>query len=219
MPPTALNYFSDIEDPRQKGKVTHSLDKILLISLCGILCGADDWETIETFAENKQAWLGQFVDMRDGVPSHDPLGRVFSIIRPEQFTQCFIEWVQSFIEQRKDVDEETLSVTALDGKIARRSHDKTNSKGAMHMMNAWCCANQLVLEQLVVDKKTNGITAFPDLLKLIDAQGSIITTDALNCQKYITKACIEAGADYLLAVKGNHPILHEYVSYYFEKKT
>ena len=218
MSPTVLNYFSDIEDPRQKGKVTHSLDKILLISLCGILCGADDWETIETFAENKQAWLGRFVDMSDGVPSHDTLGRVFSRIRPEQFTQCFIEWVQSFIEQHNDVSEDKLSVIAFDGKTARRSHDRNNGKGAMHMMNAWCCANQLVLGQLVVDEKTNEITAFPDLLKLIDARGSIITADALNCQKDITKACIDAGANYLLAVKGNHPILHKYVSDYFEKK-
>ncbi|PVZ68186.1 ISAs1 family transposase [Pelagibaculum spongiae] len=218
MSPTVLDYFSDIEDPRQKGKVTHSLDKILLISLCGMLCGADDWETIETFAENKQAWLGQFVDMSDGVPSHDTLGRVFSRIRPEQFTQCFIEWVQGFIEQHKDVDKETLSVIALDGKTARRSQDKRNSKSAMHMMNAWCCANQLVLGQLVVDEKTNEITALPDLLKLIDAQGSIITADALNCQKDITQACIESGADYLLAVKGNQPTLHEYIHDYFEKK-
>ncbi len=218
LPTTILNYFSDIEDPRQKGKVIHSLDKIFLICICGMLCGADEWEAIEEYAENKKEWFAKFVDMSDGVPSHDTLGRVFSRIRPKQFTQCFINWVQSFIEQHKDVDEETLSVIAFDGKTARRSHDKTNGKSAMHMMNAWCCANQLVLGQLSVDEKTNEITAFPDLLKLIDAQGSIITADALNCQKDISKACIEAGADYLLAVKGNHPILHEYISDYFEKK-
>jgi len=200
--------FDQVEDPRQQGKIRHPLDKIFLIVLGATLTGADDWESMEEFARSREHWLSTIVDMSTGIPSADTLARVFSLIDPEQFRVAFIDWVQNIIEFAEQ-DSGTLlpSVIAIDGKTLRRSHDRSAGKLPIHMVNAWCSQTNLILGQLKTNEKSNEITAVPELLKLIDIKGRLITADAMSCQKQIVKTCIDQGADYLLAVKNNQPTL------------
>lgn len=200
--------FSQVDDPRQQGKINHSLSKILIITFTATLAGADSWTAIIEFAKPRIDWLSAFVDMSTGIPSHDTLERVFSLIDPAQFQQSFIEWVQHIIATKEqDIPVSLPSVVAVDGKTLRRSHDKSSGKSAIHMINAWSSEANLVLGQLKTDQKSNEITAVPELLKLLDLEGRLVTTDAMSCQKQVADTCIEQGANYLLAVKGNQPTL------------
>lgn len=202
--------FSQVSDPRQQGKINHSLSKIFVITLTATLAGADNWTAIVEFAKPRIEWLSQFVDMSKGIPSHDTMERVFSLINPTQFQQGFIEWVQDIISiTQEKVDISLPSVVAVDGKTLRRSHDRTSGKSAIHMINAWCSQTSLVLGQLKTAEKSNEITAVPELLNLLDIEGRLVTADAMSCQKVTADTCIENGADYLLAVKDNQPTMKE----------
>jgi predicted transposase YbfD/YdcC len=194
---TISEYFADLEDPRIDRAKLHPLINILTIALCGAICGADSWVDIELFGESKQDWFASFLDMSNGVPSHDTFGRVFSLLDAEQFRDCFINWVQAICEVLED------QVVAIDGKTLRRSHDRTTGKKAIHMVSAWAAENQVVLGQVKTDDKSNEITAIPDLLELLDVSGCIVTIDAIGSQKKIAKQLIEQGADYILPLKGN----------------
>lgn len=205
--------FSIVEDPRQTGKIAHPLSKIFVITLTATLAGADNWTAIVEFAKPRIDWLSGFVDMSTGVPSHDTLERVFSLINPVQFQKGFIHWVQDIITATQETMNRSLpSVVAVDGKTLRRSHDKRSGKSAIHMVNAWCSQANLVLGQLKTDEKSNEITAVPELLMLLDIKGRLITADAMSCQKHIAHTCIDQGADYLLAVKGNQPTLKKEIA-------
>jgi predicted transposase YbfD/YdcC len=200
---TLIEHFSDLEDPRiDRGKL-HPLINILTIALCGAICGADSWVDIELFGEAKQEWFSQFLDMTNGVPSHDTFGRVFSLLDAEQFQNCFIKWVEAICEVLDG------QVVAIDGKTLRRSHDRATSKKAIHMVSAWAAENQVVLGQTKVDDKSNEITAIPTLLELLDVSDCIITIDAMGCQRKIAQQIIEQGADYVLALKGNQGRIHQ----------
>jgi len=208
-----FHQFSIVDDPRQTGKVAHPLSKIFVITLTATLAGADNWTAIVEFAKARIDWLSGYIDLSTGIPSHDTLERVFSLINPVQFQQGFIQWVQDIIATTQDTMSLSLpSVVAVDGKTLRRSHDKKAGKSAIHMVNAWCSQANLVLGQLKADEKSNEITAVPELLMLLDIKGRLVTADAMSCQKQIAHTCIEQGADYLLAVKDNQPTLKKEIA-------
>jgi predicted transposase YbfD/YdcC len=208
--PTLIEHFKDIEDPRLLRKQLHKLDDIFFITLCAVICGCDGWVAIEKFANIKRTWFEQYLSLENGIPSHDTLGRIFSLIDPEQFQTCFSCWIKEIV---KNVTEDVISI---DGKCLRRSHDKSSNKSAIYMVSAWSHDNQLALGQVKVDEKSNEITALPSLLKNVDITGSIITTDALNTQKKSAELIVSKGADYLTALKGNQSTLHDDVILFFE---
>jgi len=205
-----MHFFGDLPDPRVERSRLHSLHDILVISICGILCGADDWVAIASFGKAKEQWLRTFLDLDNGIPSHDTFGRVFAALGAKAFSQCFAQWVQA-VAAATDGD-----VVAIDGKTLRRSFDSASSRAAIHMVSAWSTANGVVLGQIKTADKSNEITAIPRLLELLEIKGCIVTTDAMGCQKAIAKKIIEKGGDYVLALKGNQESLHNEVVAYFE---
>lgn len=210
--PTAsiLTHFSSIQDPRVDRQKKHQLQDIFFITLCAVISGADNWVMIEEFGRCKEAWFTEQLDLQHGIPSHDTFGDVFAALDNDQFSQCFSQWV---------ADLATLSegeVIAIDGKTIRRSLDKSSKKAAIHMVSAWAQQNHLVLGQVKVDDKSNEITAIPKLLERLDIIGTVVTIDAMGCQKAIAKQIVEQKADYVLSLKGNQGTLHEDVVTYFE---
>lgn len=205
-----VEYFKNIEDPRiERGKL-HNLMDIIAIAICAVICGADTWEDIELFGEAKHEWLKQFLELPNGIPSHDTFGRVFSIISPVEFQRSFLNWIKAISES---IERE---VVAIDGKTSRRSYDKSKGKGAIHMVSAWATANRVILGQVKTEDKSNEITAIPELLDILALKGCIVTIDAMGCQKTISAGIIEKEADYVLALKGNQGTLHEDIKLFFE---
>ena len=174
---------------------------IIVIALAAIICGADSWVAVAEFGRYKQAWLTTFLDLPNGIPSHDTFGRVFARIDPAQFQHSFVIWVQAIQQVHGDV-------IAIDGKTHRRSHDQANDKAALHLVSAWANENRLVLGQVAVDTKSNEITAIPLLLDMLDLRDCTVTIDAMGCQTAIATQIVERGGDYLLALKGNQPQVH-----------
>ena len=210
-PLEALNeHFAIVEDPRQARKVDHPLENIIFITICAVLCGAEDWVAIANFGASQQAWLSQYLNLEQGIPSHDTLGRVFGVLDHEQFCQGFMSWMQTVVETVEG------EVVAIDGKKVRRSHDPSVGKQAIHMVNAWATANGVVLGQRKVDEKSNEITAIPPLLEALDLSGCIVTIDAMGCQTEIATQIVDQGADYVLSLKGNQGQLHEDVAAMFD---
>src|SRR5512138_756102 len=204
-----LKHFEGLADPRTGNAKTHIFLEILIIAILAVICGAEGWSDIELFGKNKEAWLKTFLVLPKGIPSHDTFGRVFAKIKPEEFQKRFIEWVQA-------VEKLTAGqVVAVDGKKLRRSHDQAAGKAAIYMVSAWATQNQLVLGQTKVAEKSNEITAIPELLRLLDISGCIVTIDALGTQTEITETIIKGGGDYLLALKENQGHLFEDVQYLF----
>jgi len=203
-------HFGQIKDPRIERSKRHKLIDIITISLLAVICGAEGWVDIENFGKGKIIWLQSFLELPNGIPSHDTFGRVFSLINPEEFQMSFQGWVQSIREITKG------QVVAIDGKQLRGSRDGILGKRAIYMVSAWAEANEIVLGQRKVDEKSNEITAIPELLKLISVSGCIVTIDAMGTQTKIAKAIIDAGADYLLSVKENQERLYQDISWLFE---
>jgi predicted transposase YbfD/YdcC len=204
-------HFATLTDPRIERAKEHRLLDIITITLCAVLCGADDWVAIETFGHAKEAWLRTFLALPGGIPSHDTFGRVFARLDPTEFRACFLAWVQAV-----SGSEVADGVVAIDGKTARRSHDHSQGKAALHLVSAWASANALVLGQVATDQKANEITAIPALLRLLALEGCTVTIDAMGCQTAIAAQVVEQGADYVLALKDNQPRLHERVRLAFE---
>lgn len=202
-------HFSSLEDPRAKHLTEHKLLEIVLIAICGVICGAESWTDVELFGNERLAWLRQFMALENGIPSHDTFGRVFARLDPEHFQRCFMSWVAAVFKVTQG------QVIAVDGKSIRRSHDRTSGREAIHMVSAWATASHLVLGQRKVDAKSNEITAIPDLLQLLNITGCIITIDAIGCQTEIAEQIVDQEADYLLAVKGNQPHLQEDIELFF----
>jgi len=213
--PTAsiLTHFSSIPDPRMRRKQRHQLGDIFFITLCAVICGADNWVAIEAFGKAKKAWLVDVLNLKHGIPSHDTLGKVFAAIDHAFFSECFSRWVADLVSL------EGGEIIAIDGKCLRRSADKASGKSAIHMVSAWACSNRLVLAQQKVDDKSNEITAIPKLLMQLNIAGAVVTLDAMGCQTKIAKQIIEQGADYMLSLKGNQGSLHKDVKLFFEAES
>ena len=182
----------------------------MAIAICAILAGANDWNAIEAFGNTKKDWFERFLDLENGIPSHDTFSRLFSMLLPKAFQDFFFGWV-------KDIAGLVEGVIAIDGKTVRRSHDGILGKKAIHMVSAWAVENRLVLGQVKTEEKSNEITAIPELLKVLDIKGCIVTIDAMGCQKSIVKKIIDGGGDYLLALKGNQGTLLDQVEEAFEQ--
>ena len=205
-----MDHFQDLEDPRIERSKRHQLLDIVAIAVSAVICGADSWVYVEMFGKSKEEWFRTFLDLPNGIPSHDTFGEVFSRLDPERFQQCFMEWTQAVADLLPG------EVVAIDGKTVRRSHDKRAGKGAIHLVSAWASANTLTLGQVKTEEKSNEITAIPRLLEMLELNGCIVTIDAMGCQKEIAKGILEGGADYLLAVKGNQGQLYQDVRDLFE---
>ena len=199
-------HFAGLTDPRIERAKEHRLLDIITITLCAVLCGADDWVAVETFGRAKQAWLRSFLALPSGIPSHDTFGRVFARLEPTEFRTCFMAWVQAVTGVALPD-----GVIAIDGKTLRRSHDRARGQAALHLVSAWASASGLVLGQVATDQKSNEITAIPALLRLLALEGSTVTIDAMGCQTAIAAQIVAQGADYVLTLKDNQPTLRERV--------
>lgn len=201
-------HFAGLSDPRRRN-VIYPLINIVVIAICAVLCGADDFVAIAEFGKKKRHWLSRFLDLREGIPSHDRFNAILAAIKPAEFEKCLLSWITALHEITGG------QVIAIDGKTLRRSFDTASSKAAIHMVSAWASANHITLGQVVVDAKSNEITAIPKLLEMLELTGSLVTIDAMGCQTEIAKQIVDAGADYCLAVKDNQPTLHQGIIDFF----
>lgn len=206
-----VDHFSSLSDPRILLKTRHKLIDMVVITLCAVIAGADDWVEIVAFGKEKFLWFKTFLDLPGGIPSHDTFGRVFSLINPKEFGKCLADWLLSLAPPCES------DIVAVDGKTPRRSHDRINGKSAIHVVSAWALGRGLVLGQVKTDEKSNEITAIPELLKTLDLKGCVVTTDAMGCQKDIVKQIVDQGADYVLSLKGNQGNLHKEVELLFQE--
>lgn len=203
-------HFADLPDPRRREGI-YPLVNIVTIALCAVVGGADDFVAIARWAEVKQDWLAKFLDLGAGIPSHDRFNAIFKAIKPAEFEKCLLSWITALHEVTDG------QVIAIDGKTLRRSFDAASGKSAIHMVSAWATANHIGLGQVVVDEKSNEITAIPQLLEILELSGCLVTIDAMGCQREIAQKIVDAGADYVLAVKDNQPKLHEAIRDFFSE--
>jgi len=208
--PSLVEALRVIPDHRSEVGRLHPLDTILVIAICAMICGADNWVGIEAWAKAKQEWLETFLDLPNGVPSHDTFGRVFSALDPDAFQQAFIAWTAG-LSSPLDGD-----VVAVDGKTLRRSFARASKRAAIHMVSAWSARQGISLGQLKTAEKSNEITAIPRLLNKLQLKGAIVTIDAMGCQKKITATIVDRGADYVIAVKDNQPKLYQGIKDWFD---
>ena len=213
LPPkiTILDHFKDLEDKRVERTKRHKLIDIVTIAICAVICGADSWVLMETYGKKKEEWLKQFLELPNGIPSHDTFARVFARIDPQQLQNSFLSWIKSI---NKITEGEVI---AIDGKTLRHSYDKGKDKGAIHMVSAWATTNRLVLRQCKVDEKSNEITAIPELIKVLDIAGCIVTIDAMGCQKQIVKSIVDKSGEYVIALKKNQGNLYKNVEEIFKE--
>jgi predicted transposase YbfD/YdcC len=205
-----IHHLAVIDDPRMDRTKEHLLIDILMIAVCAMLCGAESFVEFEQFGNAKFEFLRGLLELPNGIPSHDTFRRVFCLLDPKQFSECFRHWTEGL---RRAFSKE---IVAIDGKTLRRSHDRANGKEAIHMVSAWARENSLVLGQIKVDDKSNEITAIPELLRVLNLKGCIVTIDAMGCQKQIASEISAAQADYVLALKGNQTTMHEEVQEFME---
>src|SRR6266436_8746334 len=197
-----LEYFKDLLDPRQLGKVVYPLDEVLLLCLLAVLGGAETFVDIARFGEKKLGLLRRFRPFRDGTPSHDHLGDIFAALDAEAFQRCFVAWAAALTGAPKDV-------IAIDGKTLRRSYQKKGAKAPIHMVSAFAARQRLVLGQVTVAETSNEIVAIPALLDMLAIEGAIVSIDAMGCQRDIAEKVLDKKADYILALKGNQGTLRE----------
>jgi predicted transposase YbfD/YdcC len=202
-------HFGDLTDPRIDRTKLHKLIDILVIAICAVIAGADNWEDVEEFGKVRIEWFPTFLELPNGIPSHDTFTRVFACLDPEQFQACFLRWM-SAVSVVMDGQ-----VIVIDGKVLRRSQDQGIGKAAIDMVSAWATVNRLVLGQVKVDEKSNEITAIPQLLEALAISGCIVTLDAMGCQTDIAEQIIDRQADYVLALKENQGHLYEDVAHLF----
>jgi predicted transposase YbfD/YdcC len=206
----AFEPFLTLPDPRSAQGKRHELLDIIVIALCGAVCGVDNAEELQDFGEAKEKWFRTFLDLRHGIPSQDTFLRVFAALDPVQFRRCFVQWVESLREQGDG------KIVAVDGKSIRRAFDSAREGLQVHMVNAWLREEGLVLGSMRTAAKSNEITAIPELLRLLNVKGCTVTTDAMGCQREIAKTIVAQGGEYMLQVAENHPTMHAEIVEYFD---
>lgn len=206
-----VRYFEALADPRHHRNRRHLLVDVITIAVCGVIVGCDGPTSIRMWAKAKEEWLKQFLELPHGMPSRDCIRRVLTALRPEAFQECFASWIASLVNE----SETGKLLVAIDGKTMRGSHDAKNGLGPLHLVSAWATENGLSLGQMSTEEKSNEITVIPELIKRIDVKDSIVTIDAMGCQKEIARTIVEAQGDYVLAVKDNQPKLHEAIQEVF----
>lgn len=202
-------HFAIVEGPRVEYLVEHNLSEMIVIAICAVICGADDWVAVADWGDAKVSWLKQYLTLANGIPSHDCYRRLFLRLNPEQFQKGFMSWIQAVFKLAQG------QLIAIDGKEMKGSKSKTLGRRAIDMVSAWATENHLVLGQQKVDEKSNEITAIPQLLQLLDLEGCLVTIDAMGCQTEIARQIVAQGGDYLLAVKTNQGHLHEDITFLF----
>lgn len=210
MKKTIVDYFAVLPDPRRDKCKKHLLLDIIAIAILAVISGADNFVEIEEFGEAKKEWLESFLTLENGIPSHDTFRRVFGLIDPVQFRECFLGWIAAIQTVTKQ------EVVAVDGKSLRGSLERATEKSAIQMVSAWASQVGMSLGQVRCEEKSNEITAIPELLKMLAIEGCIVTIDAMGCQSEIVRQIVEQKADYQISLKGNQGILHEEVKEYFE---
>jgi predicted transposase YbfD/YdcC len=205
------DHFAELTDPRRR-EVMHPLINVIVIAVCAVIGGADDFVAIADFGRLKRDWFARFLDLKNGIPSHDRFNAIFAALKPAEFEKCLLSWIAALHEITGG------QLVAIDGKTLRGSFDAASSKAAIHMVSAWATANQISLGQVVVDAKSNEITAIPKLLEILELSGALVTIDAMGCQTEIAEKIVAAGADYCLAVKGNQPTLHQGIVEFFDNQ-
>ena len=205
-----IEHLSELDDPRCPGKVEHRLIDILVIAVCAVIACAESWEDVALYGRSKLDWLRQFLALPNGIPSHDTFRRVFMLIDPNAFEACFTAWVKGITTRGEQ------EVVAIDGKTVRRSFDRGREQSPLHLVSAWASEQGLVLGQRRVDDKSNEITAIPELLDVLSLEHTLVTLDAMGCQKAVAQRILERQADYLLVLKANHGNAYEAVQSHFD---
>ena len=201
-----------VPDPRRQCKnLRHPLVDVLVVGFCGVLCGCEDFVELETFGQKQEDLFRRFLELPEGIPSHDTFRRVFQAVCPQALQHCLLQWLQGVRQAAPAAG----AVIAIDGKTLRRTFDRAQGLGALHLVSAWASANGLTLGQVAVDGKSNEITAIPQLIELLDLRDCVVTIDAAGCQKEIAAQIVAKEADYVLALKANQPTLYDQVSDYF----
>jgi predicted transposase YbfD/YdcC len=196
-------FFARLRDPRRRHLRRHLLIDLVVLTLCAVIAGANDWQQVVAFGRARRAWLESFLALPNGIPSHDTLERVFDRLDPHAFQACFHQWVEGLAQQLG------LRQIAIDGKTLRHSGNTPKGWKPLHIVSAWATQCHLSLGQVTVDEKSNEITAIPRLLELLDLHGALVTIDAMGCQREIAQKIIDGGGDYVLPVKDNQPHLLE----------
>jgi predicted transposase YbfD/YdcC len=206
-----FTFFENVTDPRQTAKVDHLLIEMITIAMCASICGVNDWQNVERFARMKENWFRSFLKLENGIPSHDTFTRIFARLDTEEMYRCLQQWIESL--------ELTLQGQGvhIDGKVIRRSFDKSTDTSALQIVSAWASEQSLCLGQIAVKEGSNEITAVPKLLDLLELSGAIVTLDAMHCQKKTAQKIREKNADYILTVKSNQPALQKTIRELFEE--
>jgi predicted transposase YbfD/YdcC len=204
------DHFAAVPDPRVDRTKRHKLQDILVIAVCGVICGAEHWTHVELFGKINEAWFRTFLDLPNGIPSHDTLGRVFAVLDPDAFEAVVQAFVADLAGSRRGKH------IALDGKTLRGSFNQASAKGPLHMVSAWVHENHVAFGQRAVDAKSNEIIAIPELLKRLDVEEATVTIDAIGCQREIAEQIIGQGGDYVLALKANQQSLYTDVQMYMD---
>ena len=204
-------FFQELEDPRSSINRKHVLGDLIVICICAVIAGADGPKAIGVWAKANADWLGRHLALPHGIPSHDTIGRLLTLLKPAAFQSCFEKWINSL--RNRDWQEEGShgEVIAIDGKALRRSHDRKKNLGSLFLVSAWSVERGISLGQLATEEKSNEITAIPELIENIDVSNAIVTIDAAGCQKHTAAKIVEGGGDYILALKGNQGNLHRAV--------
>jgi predicted transposase YbfD/YdcC len=206
MSPGALSirhHFADLQDPRRRHGQLHRLLDVIVIALCAVIAGSDTWQEVETFALRRRDWLARFLELDNGVPSHDTFERVFDRLDPQALQRCLLSWLTALTDGLR------VGHVAIDGKTARHSGSPARGIKALHLVSAWATEYSLTLGQVATEEKSNEITAIPQLLDLLDLEGALVTIDAMGCQKAITAKIVAGGGDYVLSVKENQERLRD----------
>ena len=213
---TIIDFFQEVPDPRLNRQKKHPLLSILVCAFCAVIADCNTWVDIELFCREREDWFKDYIALPNGIPSHDTFGRVFSILNPEEMEKCLIDWAK-MIRSKLEVKSGIPPIINLDGKRLKGSADKIHKKNGVHLLNAWLVDSGLCIGQIEAKEKENEITVAPELMRLLDLQGTVVTGDALLTQKELVNQIQTSGGDYLLSLKGNHETAYKEVESFFEQ--